>query len=66
MKVDQQFTARLKNLSDVSGEWRVDGFNITDRNKPKTTITVNKEGRVVISFYINGVKVATRGFDAEK
>ena len=66
MKVNQHFTARLKNLSDVSGEWRVDGFNIADRNNPKTSITVNKEGRVVISYYINGVKVATRGFDAEK
>lgn len=66
MKVDQSFTARLKNVSEVSGEWKVDGFDIRDRNSPRTAITVKKEGKVVISYYINGVKVATRGFDAEK
>ena len=66
MKVDQNFTARLKNVSEVSGEWKADGFDIRDRNSPRSAITVKREGKVVISYYINGVKVATRGFDAEK
>lgn len=66
MKVGNVFTAVAKNAPTVPGIWKIDGFSITDKENPRTSVTVMREGDVVISYYIHNVKVATRTFKAVK
>jgi len=67
LSLNTSYIVSVKPYDEINGEWRVDGFDINndDRKSNNISIKPNKVGKVIISYYVGDVQVATRKLDAK-
>lgn len=64
LNMGEQYSVSIKNF-EGSGEWKVDGFTVTDKLKNTTTVIPIRRGSVTISFYQGVNQIDTRKFSVE-